>query len=429
MGSSITLSDIGIRLSDQDADFQRTNVADLLHLNSTRFPGAQPVSFASKHLAELRKRDYFMCEKTDGVRCVLYLTQIFIEGESVEAQFLIDRKNDYYYIPQDALHIPTPRDFASFHVGTLLDGELVRQTFKSGVERLAYLIFDCLAIDSEEITQKPFDKRLARVHEFIAKPSKLFAKQYPSDVAAQPFQLEMKAMEFSYGMEMMFRDRIPNLPHGNDGLIFTCKGTPYHPGTDEHILKWKPPEENTIDFRLLLGAFPVVEDEEGEYEDWDSKPEMELHINYGSSYQKFGGLRVTEQEWTAMKGMNQPLDGRIIECYRDSDGAEWRPKLEKDGTPRFREDKKDANHISVVRSVVESIEDSVTEDVLIGEASRIKVEYKKRQREEADRAQEEQRRAHEAEKRRAQQDVEAKRRASVMEKEKMEQDSGPTYED
>lgn len=421
MGAPITLAEIGTYLNKEDADFQRGNIADLLHRPNLHFPGAQPVSFARRHLDELRHTDYFMCEKTDGVRCLLFLTQIFIEGEEVEAQFLIDRKNDYYYIPRDALHLPRPDDVASFHRGTLLDGELVRQKFKNGQERLAYLIFDCLAIDGDDVTNRPFDKRLARIDALIAKPFKAFAKRYPDDVAAQPFQVEMKAMEFSYGMEMMFRERIPNLPHGNDGLIFTCKSTPYVAGTDQHILKWKPPQENTIDFRLLLGDFPMSEDEEGQFEDWDAKPDFELHVNHGdrAGYKYYALLMVMDEEWAAMKRMNQQLDGRIIECYRDPVKG-WRPKIEKDGSPRFRDDKKDANHVSVVESVIESIEDAVTEDLLIKEASKIREEYKKRQKARED----EQRRAEEAEKKRRQQE-EMRRRAS----EAKEEDTGPTYED
>ena len=291
------------------------------------FPGAQPVSFARKHLHELQNVDYFMCEKTDGIRCLLYLTQIFVEDEpqGVEAQFLIDRKNDYYFVPRDSVHLPRPEGVASYHTGTLLDGELVRQTFKNGSERLAYLIFDCLAIDGEDVRQKAFDKRLARVDALISKPLKAFAKAYSEDIAAQPFQVEMKTMEFPYSTEMMFKDKIPNLPHGNDGLIFTCKNTPYVSGTDEHILKWKPPTENTIDFRLLIGDFPMIQDEDGAYEDWDAKPEMELHINHGTQgYRWYGELTVTDTEWDAMKRLNQQLDGRIIECYKEAN--KWRPK-------------------------------------------------------------------------------------------------------
>jgi mRNA guanylyltransferase len=42
-------------------------------------------------------------------------------------------------------------------------------------------------------------------------------------------------MEVSYGVEMMFRDVLPNLPHGNDGLIFTCRTSQYKFGTDEKM--------------------------------------------------------------------------------------------------------------------------------------------------------------------------------------------------
>ena len=321
-----------------------------------------------------------------------------------EAQFLVDRKNEYYYVPRDTLHLPRPNGFATFHTGTLLDGELVRQKFPGGRERLKYLIFDCLAIDGEDITNRPFDKRLSRIDRLIAKPLREFSRTYPTDIEAAPFEVEMKQMELPYGMEMMFRDRIPHLPHGNDGLIFTCKDTPYVAGTDTHILKWKPPQENTIDFRLLLGDFPWLEDEDGAYEDWDAKPTLELHVNHGGGsergYQFFAPLHITDQEWSNMKFMNQPLDGRVIECFRDPALKQWRPKIEENGMPRFRDDKKDANHVSVVESVVESIEDAVTEQDLIAAAAGIKTAFKARQKardEEARRLQEvERRRAVEA---------------------------------
>lgn len=46
------------------------------------------------------------------------------------------------------------------------------------------------------------------------------------------------------------------LLHENDGLIFTVDACPYYPGTCEQIVKWKPPEMNTIDFQIkFLGQF------------------------------------------------------------------------------------------------------------------------------------------------------------------------------
>jgi len=383
-GAPISLSDIAHQIPSNDADFHQQTVADLLGRRSLGFPGAQPVSFSRHHLLELRNTDYFMCEKTDGIRCLMFLTEI----AGAEAQFLIDRKNDYYYVLTDSLHLPVPGNVGGHHLGTLLDGELVRQSWKDKQgnphTRLAYLIFDLLAIDGENITQKQFDKRLARLQERVVKPFKEFKARYPEDVAAQPFQVEMKRMEFPYGFEQMFRQTLPSLPHGNDGLIFTSREDPYTFGTDQKILKWKPPLENTIDFRLLLGAFPMLTDDEGAFEDWDAMPEMELHVNHGggqSGYRYFANLTLNDDEWEALKRSGKQIDGRVIECYGDPamNGDVWRPKLD-DGMPRFRDDTKDANHISTVESVLESIKGAVTEEDLIAESGNIRTPFKARQK-------------------------------------------------
>jgi mRNA guanylyltransferase len=223
----VNLSDVADHIQPADEDMQRRAVADLLKRNHLSFPGAQPVSFARAHLKELQTTDYFMCEKTDGVRCLMYLTQVPREdGGVLEVQFLIDRKNDYYFVPRESIHLPVPGNFERHHVGTLLDGELVRETYPNGTSRLAYLIFDLLAIDGDSVTSRPFDKRLARIEQFIMKPFREFARDNAEWVKGQPFQIQMKQMDRPYGMEIMFKERIPNLTHGNDGLIFTCRETP-----------------------------------------------------------------------------------------------------------------------------------------------------------------------------------------------------------
>ena len=58
-------------------------------------------------------------------------------------------------------------------------------------------------------------------------------------------------MQLSYGMTRVF-EKIPFLKHGNDGLIFTPVKHPYVCGACENLLKWKPANKNTVDFKIQV---------------------------------------------------------------------------------------------------------------------------------------------------------------------------------
>lgn len=358
----------------------REQVRVLLGRDSERFPGAQPISFARNHLSELQRSEYFMCEKTDGIRCLLFLSYIDTPEGFYEIQYLIDRKNNYYPVPK-GLHFPHhqhQKDDDKFSFGTLLDGELVNDRVPGQPKpRLMFYVFDCLAVDNINMMQRTLDKRLGYMDMHLFGPYNNYLKTHASAQAAEPFRVKRKQMHSSYHISDMFRNILSSLPHGNDGLVFTCKNTPYQPGTDPHILKWKPPHENTIDFKLRLGEFPMFDPEDGEdglIPDYDAMPDrfQLLVLHNSNQYQPFQhDLHIEETEWEDLKGLGQPLDGRIIECYRDKHGR-WRYKQDDDGTPRFRDDKKDANHVSTVNSVLESIEDPVTEQDLIATENKIR---------------------------------------------------------
>lgn len=335
-------------------------------------------------------RSYYLCEKTDGIRCLLYLTFYLDNGVKREAAFLVDRKNDYYLVASDHFHFPllnAPLD--TFHTETLLDGELVLDTMPDGSEVRRYLVFDCLALDGKPLMGRPLDKRLGYFTLNVLGPYEDLFARYPEEREEQPFFVIAKKMEKGYGVQMMFADVLPRLPHGNDGLVFTCRTSEYVTGTDPHIIKWKPPHENTIDFRLQLGDFPTSRDEEtGEVAaDYDACPDFDLLVYKGRPEGNvfFAPLHVTEDEWESMKAVGQMLDGRIIECYKDGAGR-WRFKREKDGSPRFRDDKTEANHVSTVESVLESIEDAVSEQDLLDHARAINVAWKERERRRAEEA-------------------------------------------
>jgi len=253
-----------------------------------------------------------------------------------------------------------------------------------------YLVFDCLALDKRPLLTRTLDKRLGYFHDNVLKPQQDLLNNYPEEKEHQPFEIAMKRMEKAYGLEMMFREVLPNLPHGNDGLVFTKRESNYTVGTDPNIIKWKPPHENTIDFRLQIGLFPPLDpvgtvtngqrhiDGHPYQPDYDSAPTIALLVNHGrGDYRNFAALHVTPAEWDAMKALNQQLDERIIECFKDRRGR-WRFKKEKDGSPRFRDDKTDANHVSTVTSVLSSIEDGVSEQDLLARGVEIRDAWKVR---------------------------------------------------
>ncbi|ERF70410.1 hypothetical protein EPUS_05229 [Endocarpon pusillum Z07020] len=377
----------GVKANHQLAQEFRHEVANLLGRHQTSFPGAQPVSFASRHLSELRHQDYYVCEKTDGIRYLMYCTR---DGDR-DIHYLIDRKNDYYYVP--GLHFPKQDDktFASFHSETIFDGELVEDTYPDGHSELKFLVFDCLVLDSDLLTTKPLDKRLARFKEWVLKPYKELWKAFPEELQHRPFAVEDKATQFSYSLEYMFKSIIPSVKqlHGNDGLIFTCKNTPYKTGTDEHILKWKPPHENTIDFLLHI-TWPLQNPDPDDpdrtpHEDFLAFPlSLDLFSYTGNevNYEHYSTLFLTPQEWEDLKSLQRPLQDCIVECYLEpATAAEPAAASDPDLHPP-ENDGEHANHVSTVRSVMESIEDHVTEKDLLDAAGGIRDAWKKRQAEE-----------------------------------------------
>ncbi|PHH91382.1 hypothetical protein CDD83_690 [Cordyceps sp. RAO-2017] len=377
-GPISSIAEPGVKAGGQLLYSMRKEVADLLGRHQTSFPGAQPVSFARQHVDELTKQDYYVCEKSDGIRYLLYSTA---DENGEEAHYLIDRKNDYWFITNRNLHFPLVNDLSAFHTATLVDGELVWDSLPNDKKEPRFLVFDCLVMDGNKLMDRTLDKRLAYFKERFYTPYKKLFKEFPNELQFQPFFVEMKPFQLAYGIEMMFKQVLPSLKHGNDGLIFTCRNTPYKHGTDPHILKWKPPEENTIDFRLKL-TFPTVEPDEWErregiaepFVDYDSVPKAELMIFKGDSgdrYELFSPLHLTEEEWEALKGLNDPLNDRIVECNQDDQGR-WR-------LVRFRDDKSEANHKSTVVSVLESISDRVSEKDLYRAAGPMRDSWKARQ--------------------------------------------------
>lgn len=239
------------------------------------------------------------------MRYLLYLTE---GDQGQEVQYLIDRKNDYWEIPSQALHFPVPKDVQGFHRHSLIDGELVMDKVPGETKLVPkYLVFDCLVLDGNSLMNRTLDKRLAYFKERIFDPYQQLLVDYPQEIPFYAFLAEMKSMQLSYGIELMFKEILPALPHGNDGLIFTCRTSDYKHGTDQNILKWKPEAENSIDFLLKL-AFPLRQPDQQDlaegvtepYLDYDAVPICNLHVYEGDGKEDpwYATMYIEEDEST-----------------------------------------------------------------------------------------------------------------------------------
>jgi mRNA guanylyltransferase len=105
------------------------------------FPGSQPVSFVRNHLKALEEEDYWVCEKSDGTRYLLFAITL----PAGPAVFLIDRKFTVRYVRDLVLIVPPlkPNENVKTHHETLLDGELVERGDANGKVRSVQTVYYC----------------------------------------------------------------------------------------------------------------------------------------------------------------------------------------------------------------------------------------------------------------------------------------------
>ena len=315
----------------------KQNLSRLLEFDCKRFPGCQPISFDSTHLTKLLENHYFVSEKADGVRVLLYTTVCKnVENRMVGITYLIDRKNDYYQLNFALPHHKESRLIKD----TLLDGELVYDKKKNAngeiVSVLYFLVFDCILYEGQPIFKKHYGKRIGYLREFILKPFLEYSKTNKQYESALPFQMRLKKLESSYNLGLVF-EQIEKNYHKSDGIIFTKQFYPYEFGTCKEMIKWKPSEENTVDFLVKL----------------NEKQEFIICLYYGQQgHQEISVFHLGTDSEKIPEG--ESIQNKIIECYYDSKWPHfWR-------FSRFRNDKETANHVSTYHKVMDSIRDNVT---------------------------------------------------------------------
>ena len=335
---------------------------------SMDFPGSQPVSLARSNAGLLASLQYMVSWKADGTRYLILL----MHGGA----YLIDRAAR---VRRCQLRLPAPlrpgqiNDY--MHHGVLLDGEMV---VDSKIPRgppadRRFLVYDCCTLGDEdkliEASGVPtkdarFIERWNAVETAIYGPKKLYEAKVGAKYlgAAEPFRLRRKDF---WGVERaawLLNEFIPRqLLHPSDGLIFQPQDEPYVARTNEHLLKWKDPRLNSVDFYVHEGA----------------PGEALLCVSTGGdgSLKALHQVTLPSSMLADLDLMRSPLDaplfvdraeegtpelciGTIAECVWDGQRGGW-------SLLRVRLDKEHPNHESVFVRVWQSICDNLqAKDVL-----------------------------------------------------------------
>lgn len=207
-----------------------------------RFPGPQPVSIERRHFIEFKKRNYLVCEKTDGVRHML----VSCEHEGKRVTVLVNRA--FAMTPVSTM---IPR-------GTILDGELVE--LKAGGKPV-FLVYDAVIVKGADVRREPLDRRLEAARGLLKSVIRS---------TKDPFEIRVKTMIPL--REFATLPPLDSFPWQTDGLVFTPVPDPIRMGTHETMFKWKPRERITIDFLVRNGHELFVQDRGTEYK------EAELHL-------------------------------------------------------------------------------------------------------------------------------------------------------
>ena len=190
-------------------------------------------------------RGYTVTEKTDGERLLLY----------------INGNGDVYTIDSSKRVEGTGIKANKDAYNSLIDGEYVHCNKRiDGVKRHLYAAFDIYFLNGEKLTSLPLmdDKHKCRYNEML-KLDKLL------DVKKSNIDFMVKKHNYSKDIYKENKNILTNhkkLPYEIDGLIFTPAKLAvysYYPTmpveiktdmTWNSVFKWKPPEQNTIDFLI-----------------------------------------------------------------------------------------------------------------------------------------------------------------------------------
>ncbi|XP_018409864.1 PREDICTED: mRNA-capping enzyme isoform X2 [Nanorana parkeri] len=268
------------------------------------FPGAQPVSMDRKNLKFLEQKSYKVSWKADGTRYMM-----LIDGKN--EVYMIDRDNSVFRVSN--LEFPFRKDLRVHLTNTLLDGEMIIDKVKGQIVP-RYLIYDIVKFSGQPVGECDFNIRLSCIEKEIILPRHEKMKLGLIDKTHEPFSVRNKPF-----------------------FDIHAARKKYKAGRCDDILKWKPPNMNSVDFLLKItrvGGEGLLTQNVG--------------LLFVGRYERpFSQLKVTREL--------KQYDNKIIECKFENNCWVFM---------RQRVDKSFPNSYETALAVCNSIQNPVTKEML-----------------------------------------------------------------
>ncbi|CAH1970958.1 unnamed protein product [Acanthoscelides obtectus] len=322
----------GVEVFDEQpkAHHLQKKVQTMCEWKGKGFPGSQPVSMDMQNIRLLHQKPYRVSWKADGNRYMM----------------LIDGKDEVYFFDRDhnvfkvkGLKFVHRKDMRRHLKDTLLDGEMVIDKV-NGEDIPRYLAYDIIKFEGQDVGKMPFyPVRLQCLENEIIKPRHAAIEHGLINKTTEPFSVRKKDFwHITQAASLLGEKFAKTLSHEPDGLIFQPSKEPYVAGSCDSVLKWKPLDLNSVDFRLKIAKESGV--------GIVTKTVGLLYV--GQLDQPYGRMKYTK----ALKD----LDNKIIECkYEDN---QWK-------FMRERTDKSFPNSFDTAKAVYASIQQPITKDKLL----------------------------------------------------------------
>lgn len=338
---------------------------------SQEFIGSMPFNISRNTLNVIKENDYFITEKSDGMRYLMYIVHDMSINNPVG--ILMNRSKEVYRLP-DATKVGN-----IFKSGTVLDCEYV---FNRTLKEHMILIFDILAMDGKSCVDLPFHQRLQlldneinlRVADYIrsaaasalqSKYLKINRKKYLMKSDIQSLLLKIR---YEHGERVYMELPDGRRHHKTDGIIFQPANSKYQLYSDSNLLKWKWSDLRSVD---LIAVENKVTNITTSGQQMSNGPIIQLFCqgpdNTSIDCTKRGGSHVGLSLFDSFRlladindtsfGVPQTSGPSIVEVMYDVDLGHWKYM-------RLRRDKTKPNFIDTVMSVfIEQAEDISIEEL------------------------------------------------------------------